>query len=297
MPRLGRNVPALVGLRSSSAEVVDGKQCLLHPVVTCLARTGETFDPPLRLRFPVGDADSMESGSDSSSHDDAEVMYRAHLESTFSVLTRKHPNSEWVPIDATIEQTDDGVFVLEAQVSHFCDFALAQEISVDTGGVELIKLPKLKHKSRQSHYHFVNLGTQNLVVHCWGAAPQRGFLESIRLKLGVGLDGGNAEMEAKRKLVDTPSTGVYKVDVPGEGRKGVCLVVHGTESLTVAHTTQETVRPLIGSAHELVQVWGRRHMQHKHVMVFGALTESRLVTNLKVEDGVNVSEVVKSKVG
>ncbi|CAM9639467.1 unnamed protein product [Ectocarpus sp. 6 AP-2014] len=301
VPRLGRNVPALIGLRSSSAEVVDGEKCLLHPVVTCLARSGEVFDPPLCLRFPVGDVNSMESGSDCGS-DDAEVTYRAYLESTFSTLTRKHASSEWVPVDGTIEQTDEGIFVLEVQVSHFCDFALKQAIKVDSGGVELVKLPQLKHKSRRSHFHFVNLGTENLVVHCWGVTRKRGFLESFRLKLGFGLNGGDAEVEATRTLVDGPGTGVYKVDVPGgpvdDPRNEACLVVNGFESLTVAYTTQKTVRAgtLFGSTHELVQVWGTRHMQHKHAMIFGILPESALVRNLKVEDGVNVGELVRSKV-
>ncbi|CAM9179736.1 unnamed protein product [Ectocarpus sp. 8 AP-2014] len=304
VPGLGRNVPALIGLCASSAEVVDGKQCLLHPVVTCLARAGEAFDPPLILRFPVGDVDSMESGSDCSSGDDAEEAYRAHLESTFAALTREDANSEWVSIDGAIVQTEEGVFVVEVTVYHFCDFALKRGIEVDPGGVKLVEIPRAKRQSRRSHYQFVNLGTEDLVVHCWGAAAavrKRGFLDFFRFKLGVGPASGGAEVEVRRTPEDVAGTGVFNVDVPGkplgEPRSGTCLVVDGSESLTVAHTTQETKRnPLLGTTYELIQVWGRRSMQHKYAIIFGPLTRSRLVPNLKVQDGVNVGERVKSKV-
>ncbi|CAM9993629.1 unnamed protein product, partial [Ectocarpus sp. 13 AM-2016] len=302
VPGLRRNVPALIGHCASSAEAGDGKQCLLHPVVTCLARAGESFDPPLRLRFPVGDVESMESGSDYGSDGDAEVAYRGHLESTFSALTRQDASSQWFSIDVAIVQTEEGVFVLEVMISHFCDFALKQDIiNVDAGGVELVFLPRLKRKTRRSYYHFVNLGTENLVVHCWGAVGERGFLDSFRFKVAVGPTSGDAEVEARRTRADIESTGVYNVGVPGkplgERRKGACVLVDGSESLTVAHTTQETIRPLMGNTHELVQAWGSRCMQHKYAIIFGSLTGSmRSVPNLKVEDGVNVGELIKSMV-
>ncbi|CAN0213189.1 unnamed protein product [Ectocarpus sp. 12 AP-2014] len=306
VPGLGRNVPALIGLCASSAELVDGKQCLLHPVVTCLACAGEAFDPPLILRFPVGDVDSMDSGSDGSSDYDVEEAYRAYLESTFSALTREDARSEWVSIDGAVVQTKEGVFVLEVTVYHFCDFALKRGIEVDPGGVKLVEIPRLKRQTRRSHYQFVNLGTEDLVVYCWGAAAavrKRGFLDFFKLKfkLGVGPASGGAEVEVRRTPEDMVGTGVFNVNVPakplGERRSGTCLEVDGSESLTVAHTTQETKRHrLFGTTYELIQVWGRRSMQHKYAMIFGPLTRSRLVPNLKVLDGVNVGERVKSKV-
>lgn len=301
VPGLERNVPALIGLCSSSAGVVNGQQCLLFPVVTCLARAGEVFDPPLRLRFPVGDVGSIESGSDSGSHDEAEVAYLAYLKSTFSALTRRDATSEWVPIQGSIVQTNEGGFVLEVTVSHFCDFALKQEINVAAGRVEMISLPKLKRKSRRSHFHFVNLGTEHLVIYCWAASRRRSFWDSFRFRMGLGPTSGDAEVEATRTLVDAPSTGVYNVDVRGsslgEHRDGACLEVDGHESLIVVYTTQETIRPLIGGTYELIQVWGKRPMQHKHVMVFGDLAGSkRLVADLRVDNGVNVGELVRSRV-
>lgn len=304
VPGLGRNVPCLVGLSASSSHVLDGKQRLLHPVVTCLAGTGETFDPPLLLRFPVGDVESMESGSECGSHDDAEMKYRDYLKSTFSVVTRDDGSSEWVPIDGAIEQAKGGVFVLEVSVSHFCDFALEREFRVDPGNVELFSLPSLQRKSRRSHYHFMNLGTEDLVVHCWGAPRKKpGFFESFRIKLGIGPTGGDAEVEAHRQTVDVPGTVVHMVDVTGgpagERRGMACLVVDGFESLMIAYTTQETIHPLIGSSYELVQVWRSRPMQHKHAMVIGPILEGARprVINLKVEDGVDVGEVVRSSLG
>lgn len=303
VPRLGRNVPALISLCSSSAEVVHGKQCLLHPVLTCLAGAAEEFDPPLHLRFPVGDVDSMVSGSDCGSHDDAEVAYRAHLESTFSALTREDAKSEWVPIDGAIVQIEGGVFVLELTLSHFCGFALCQNVTVDAGCVKLVPVPKLKHESRQSHYNFVNLGTQHLVVHLWGAARKRGFLEFFRVKLGLGPTSVEAEVEGRRRLVDVPSTGVKTVTVPGApvGGRGtpVCRPVYDrVEPLTVVWTTQEQKSRLItGSTYELVQVWGDTSMTYKHALVFGPLLEgaSPRISNLEVADGRFVGARVKAE--
>ncbi|CAM9920482.1 unnamed protein product [Ectocarpus sp. 4 AP-2014] len=300
--RLGGNVPALISLCSSSAEVIHGKQCLLHPVLTCLAGAAEKFDPPLRLRFPVGDVDSMVSGSDCGSHDSAEVAYRAHLESTFSALTREDAKSEWVPTDGAIVQIEGGVFVLELTLSHFCGFALCQNVMVDAGCVKLVPVPKLKHESRQSHYNFVNLGTQHLVVHLWeGAARKRGFLEFFRVKLGLGPTSGEAEVEGRRTLVDVPSTGVKTVTVPGApvGGRGtpVCRPVYDrVEPLTVVWTTQEQKSHLItGSTYELVQVWGDTSMTYKHALVFGPLLEGARprISNLKVADSRFVGTHVK----
>ncbi|CAN0419786.1 unnamed protein product [Ectocarpus sp. 12 AP-2014] len=286
VPGLGRNVPALIGHCASSAQAVDGKQCLLHPVVTCLARAGESFDPPLRLRFPVWDVESMESGSDYGSDDDAVVAYRAYLESTFSALTREDASSEWFSINGAIVQTEKGVFVSEVMISHFCDFALKQDIKFDASGVELVLLPRLKRKTSRSHYHFVNLGKENKVVYCWGAVLKRDFLDYFRFKVGVGPTSGDAEVEARRTRADMESTGVYNVGVPGqplgERRNGACLLVDGSESLTVAHTTKETIHPLMGNTQELVQVWGRRCTQHKYAIIFGSLTGSiSLVPNFE----------------
>lgn len=303
VPDLGRNVPALIGLCSGSVEAMHQNQCLLHPILRCLAGTRETFDPPLRLRFPVGDVDSMESGSDRGGHEDAETAYRAHLESAFSALTRENARSEWGPIHGDIVQVEGGVFVLEVEVSHFCDFALGRDVTVDDGCVELVPLPKLKRESRLFHYHFVNLGPENIVIHVWGAARQRGFLESGRLKLGVGLTGGDVEVEAKRTLVTEPATKVYTVTVPGGSQ--VCRVLDRIASPTVAWTTQERIKspdsgilsrglsyvglqaPSEDTGYELVQVLGSTSMTHKHALVVGRLLEGTRpsVANLRVFDG------------
>ena len=299
VPVLGRKVRSLVGLSSSSCQEIDGKQRFLHPVVTCLAGTGETFNPPLLLRFPVGHVDCMKSGSECGSHDDADMNYRDYLKSAFSVVSREDGSSEWVPLDGAIKQANGGVFVLEVAVSHFCDFALQREFKVDPGMVELLPLPSLQRESRRSHFHFMNLGTKDLVVHCWGAPRKMpGFFESFRIKLGFGLTGGDAEVEADRPTVDVPGTGVHMVDVPGgavgQRRSMACLVVDGFKSLTVAYTTQETIRPLIGSSYEQVQVWRSRPMRHKQAMVIGPLLGRPRVINLKVEDGDDIGEVVRS---
>lgn len=56
------------------------------------------------------------------------------------------------------------VFYLEVAVSHVCDFALKQAIDVENGSVEQASLPTLRQRSRQSHFHFLNVGMENLVV-------------------------------------------------------------------------------------------------------------------------------------
>ncbi|CAB1108126.1 unnamed protein product [Ectocarpus sp. CCAP 1310/34] len=280
VPDLGRNVPTLIGLCSSSAEVVDGKQCLLHPVVRCLARNGESFDPNLRLRLPLGDEASMESGSDGASDDDDDdVAYRAYLASKFTVVTREDASSGWVPIDGTIQQAEGGVFVLEVAVPHFCDFALSQGISVPRGCMEIVPLPKLKGKPRRSHFHFVNQGEENLVAHCRGAVEKTGFWDFFKINLGAGATSANVE--------DPASTNPNKSEV--------CRVFLGTESVTVAWTSQRYPQ---NARHRIPQVWGFSPMQHKHAMVFGPLSgiDTCQVSNLKVDDGESFGKLVKSKV-
>ncbi|CAM9322332.1 unnamed protein product [Ectocarpus sp. 8 AP-2014] len=303
VPDLGRNVPALIGLCSSSAEVVDGRQCLLHPVVRCLARNGESFDPNLRLRFPLGDEASMESGSDGASDDDDDdVAYRAYLASKFTVVTREDASSEWVPIDGTIKEAEVGVFVLEVAVPHFCDFALSQAISVPPGCMEIVPLPKLKGKPRRSHFRFVNQGEENLVAHCWGAVKKTktGFWDFFKINLGAGATSANAEIEGHRQPVDIGNDTVYSVQVPRRGptnpkKSEVYRVFLGTESVTVAWTSQR--RPQ-NARHRIAQVWGSSPMQHKHAMVFGPLLDidTCQVSNLKVDDSEPFGKLVKSKV-
>ncbi|CAM9579328.1 unnamed protein product, partial [Ectocarpus fasciculatus] len=299
VPDLGRNVPALIGLCSSSAEVVDGKQCLLHPVVRCLARNGERFDPNLCLRLPVGDEASTESGSDPESDDEnADVAFRAYLESKFTVVTREDASSEWVPMDGTIKQAEGGVFVLEVAVPHFCDFALSQDINVSPGCVEVVPLPKLMGKARRSHFHFVNQGEESLVAHCWGTVKKTGFWDSLRFNLGGGATSAHAEFEGHRQRVDTGNGAVYSVEVPRRDptnpENQVPRVFLGTESITVAWTTQRRQN----ARRRLAQVWGSSPMQHKHAMVFGPLLDidTCQVSNLPVDDGESLGKLVKSKV-
>ncbi|CAN0152417.1 unnamed protein product [Ectocarpus sp. 4 AP-2014] len=303
VPSLGRNIPALIGvigLCSGSAETVDGKQCLLHPVLRCLAGDGETFKRPLRLRFPVGDIDSIVSGSDCGSTADAELAYRVHLESVFSAFKREDASSEWFPMSGHISQTEAGVFFLEVTVKHFCDFGLRQQFNVGVGGVELVELPRVRFKHKQSHYHFANLGTEDLVVHIWGAARKETFISSAKANVGVGLtDGANVRGEAERMLIDVPGTGVYRVDVPGgpvgESRPQRCRVLDGLESPTVAWSTQKRNAPSSdGDDHEVVQIWGKTSMRSKHVLVFGPMRDGARpdVANLKIKDGRNVGRTV-----
>lgn len=108
----------------------------------------------------------------------------------------------------------------------------------------------------------------------------------------------DTELEAHRPTDDVPGTGVHMVDVPGgpagERRSMACLVVDGFKSLTIAYTKQETIRPLIGSSCEQVQVWRSRPMKPKQAMVIGHFLGRPRVINLKVKDGHDVGAVVRS---
>ncbi|CAB1108903.1 unnamed protein product [Ectocarpus sp. CCAP 1310/34] len=306
-PGLNKNYPALVGLGlcSGSAEYVNGEQYLLHCVLTCLTRAGEKFDPPLLLRFPVGDEDSMESGSLDGSQDDAEEAYRAHLQSTFSAVKRDDASSEWVPIGGDIVRMKGGRdFFLEVKISHFCDFGLSQAIDVEVGYTELIELPKKMFSSRKTHYHFANLGTKPLVFHVWGAGRKEVFVNVVRANAAVDLAGGSVGAEMERTLVDVPGSGPYEVHVPGEAGSGskpqVCRKFVDLEKPTVAWTTQERISPSSGvEGHQLVQVWGSTPMLSGHVLVVGAMAPDATpaIANLRVDDGEDVGRLVWSKKG
>lgn len=306
-PGLNRNFPALIGLGlcSGSAETIDGEQHLLHCVLTCLTQAGEEFDPPLLLRFPVGDKESMESGSLDGSHDDAEVAYRAHLESTFSAFKRHDANSEWVLINGDIVQTEEGDFVLQVKIKHFCQFGLGQKFNVGVGGAELVEMPKLMFKSRKTHYHFVNLGTKALVVHVWGAGRKEVFVNVAEANAGVGFTSGfNVGGKVERTLVNVPGNGPFRVDLPGKAvgveSDQVCRRFFDLESPTAAWTTQEKISPSSDAEdHELVQVWGKTHMTSGHVLAFGPMRDGARpeVPNLKVKGGESVGRLVWSKLG
>ncbi|CAN0275498.1 unnamed protein product, partial [Laminaria digitata] len=83
-----------------------------------------------------------------------------------------------------------GDFVLEVKIKHFCDFGLGQKFNVGDGGAELVELPKLMCKSRKTHYHFVNLGTDTLVVHVWGAGRKEVFVNAAKVNAEVDLTSG-----------------------------------------------------------------------------------------------------------
>lgn len=304
---LTRTIPALIGLGlcSGSAETIDGEQHLLHRVLTCLARAEEDFDPPLLLRFPVGDKDSMESGSLDGSHDDAEVAYRAHLKSTFSAFKRHDAVSRWVPISGDIVQTEGGDFVLQVKITHFCDFGLGQRFDVAVGGAELVPLPKLMFKSTKAHYHFLNLGTDTLVIHVWGAGRKEVFVNSAKANAAIDVTTGvSIGGEVERMLVDVPGSGPYRVDLIGKAvnkeSRQVCRKILGLESPTAAWTTQERIAPSSGvEGHELVQVWGTTPMISGHVLVLGPMYQGARpeVPNLKVFDGQSVGRLVWSRTG
>lgn len=293
IPALRREISVLVGVSSSVADIVDGKWCLLHPVVTCLAHVREMFNPPLHLRFPVGDVVSMESGSDCGSPG-AEESYRAYLESTFSAVTRADGSFEWLPIEGIVIKVEDS-YVLEIELSHFCAFALKREVEVPLGGVELVPLLSLKRESRQSHYHFVNLGTQTLVIYYWGAAQTKVFLSSLRVSLGGGLSSANVGAEADRQVKDVPRSQVFDVLAPGAPADVVCTHFPEFESATIAWTSVESFVSE-GEGYRQVQVWGVRRMAHKQAMVFGALPDSAhaRVKNLRVKDGEDIGTAVRA---
>lgn len=147
VPNQGRDIPALIGRCSGSAEIVDEKQRVMHTVMRCLARPVAIFEPSLVARFAVGDLESMKWISTCNSlHKEAE--YSADLKSAFSVWTRENGRSEWTPKNSELVRLTGGVFVLVLKLDHSCDFALGQNVDVRVGGFKLLRVPNLKHEKR-----------------------------------------------------------------------------------------------------------------------------------------------------
>ena len=99
--------------------MMDGQRCLLHPIVTCLAQEGTSFFRPLLLRFPVGDLESMVSGSDSGDDDEDEETYRLYLMKQSSPLAREEGSSVWVLIKGDIMWMENGVYLMDFEVKVF----------------------------------------------------------------------------------------------------------------------------------------------------------------------------------
>ena len=286
IPDLARNVPALIGQSPSEAEMVDGEVCLFHPVVTCLAGSGEIFNPPLLLRFSVGDA--MESGSDVGSSNEDEESYKADLRSRYSVVKREEGSSTWLPFDGEIKKMDNGVFVLEAQISHFTDYALKQgplslpwPESIGQGGVDKITdIKKLRNISL-----FENKGDKNIMVYYWRRRTRRFWIPRARVSLGVAPVEVGGEVD--REILDNPTDEVYSKLVPSNQS----VALNNTKSLEVAWATLE---PRDG--HRLVTVWGRDTMGPREAMRIGPLPERVYadVRDLQITDGEHVGTRVRA---
>lgn len=295
---LGREIPALIGHSPSAAEMVDGEFCLLHPVVTCLARKEENFNPPLLLRFPVGDMESMESGSDDGVSDGAQATYSAYLKSRYSIVKREEGSAVWVTISGEVLQMDNGVFVLEAKISHFTDYALKQTVEVAQGQVKAVEIKKLPHVSRRNVFLFVNQGSEPLMIHCWRRPTEQFWIQTVKASVGLESFGFSGELE--RGILERQPNQVYsKVAYPtghgtvGQNKVTVEVRLPHTTSLEVAWATQKTCE-----GYQLVNVWGRYPMDHKTAMVIGPLqdtTAHAYLPGLKVPDGVVVGNEIRAK--
>ena len=299
VPDLEEEIPALVGQSSSVAESVDGKRCLLHPVVTCLAQRGMSFSRPLLLHFPVGDLQSMESGSDSGD-DEVEENYRLYLKKRFSPMRREEGSSEWVPVEGDILQTEKGVIVLEVKVSHFTQYALKHDVEAGKGQAVPLEIKKLRHKTRQNVFMFVNQGNIPITVYYWPLGSRRNFVSSVQGSVSalVGSIGGGFERQRQE-----PPTEVYCKNVgpissshtaagatPAE-KSATFGILPDTESIRVAWTTQET-----NGDDRVVRVWGVDALKHKCAMVYGPLPENDQM-KLTLGNGVYTGEEVKRRVG
>ena len=302
IPDMSRNVPALIGQSPSESAMVDGEVCLFHPVVTCLAGSGEIFNPPLLLRFSVGDA--MESGSDVGSSNEDEEFYKADLRLRYSVVKREEGSSKWVPIVGEIKKMDNGVFVLETQVSHFTDYALyykslisgacLQGVGKGRKRIVEVKRPRnvftyFVNKGPRNVFLFVNKGDKTVMVVYW-RRPKDFYTSRVEGSVGAVNAGVSAAFD--RAKLDTPPDPVYNEVV--EPNDSAVLNISDTTSLEVAWATVED-----NGDHRSVTVWGRSPLDHDKALVIGPLPEIVYaeVQYLEIARAESVSNKVREVLG
>ena len=302
---LETTIPALVGQSSSVAEIVDGKHCILHPVVTCLAERGMFFSRPLLLRFPVGDLESMESDSDSENDDEPEETYRLYLKEQFSPMRREEGSSKWVPIEGDIVMMESGVFVVEVKVSHFTEYTLKRNVEATVGQAEVTEIKRLpNHTSMRNVFLFVNQGNILITVYYWHCPSKRDFLSRVQASLTVGSVAA-VSGEADRERLDPPAEKVWSRHVPpilpssaaGASPAGKSVISNpvpsSTKSINVAWTTLEEQEDAVDD--RIVTVWGLEYLDHKNAMIFGPLPEKKYarVKGLRVKSGEDMGVKVR----
>ena len=298
---LETTIPVLVGQSSSVAEIVDGKCCLLHPVVTCLAQRGLRFSRPLLLRFPVGDLDSMKSGSDSANDWEAEETYRLYLKEQFSPMRREEGSSKWIPIEGDIVRMQSGEFVMEVKVSYFTEYTLKRNVEVEVGRAEVTEIKRLpNYTNTRNVFLFINRGIVPITVYCWHYPSKRSFSSSFQalLTLGLASVGGGVG----RGRLDPPAEKVWSRRVPtilppsaaGGDPAGNHVVSNSvpssTKSINVAWTTLEE-----DAGDLIVTVWGLEYLDHKNAMIFGPLPEKKdaRVIGLRVKSDEDIGVKVR----
>ncbi|CAM9388946.1 unnamed protein product [Choristocarpus tenellus] len=278
-------IPGLVTMSSSTA-TLDGKRYLLHPVVTCLASKGLEFSSPLRLRFPVGDEERMNAGSDDEDGIvDKEEAYKKYLREEFGVLVQEEGGKKWGPCASEVVQVGK-TFFLQVLVPHFTKFSVARPIN-ENDNVAIVDTEELDHKSRKCGFLFVNNGfekdgqKQDVTVLYRDSSESKFKPTRFGAALSV-FQGGEVNVEGN--WTDS-GTRVFSCEIEGGNSEERILSIKSTVVVWVTQQVQE-------EGHRMVQIWGKRRMDHKKAIVFKQCSGSPLVRNLRVNDGENLEVVV-----
>ncbi|CAM9946436.1 unnamed protein product [Choristocarpus tenellus] len=278
-------IPGLVTM-SSSTTTLDGKRYLLHPVVTCLASKGFEFSSPLRLRFPVGDEERMNAGSDDENGVvDKEEAYKKYLKEEFGVLVQEEGGKEWGPCASEVVQVEK-TFFLKVLVPHFTKFTVARPIN-ENDGVAIVDIEKLDHESRKYEFLFFNDGfekdgeKQDVTVLYRDNSESK--FKPTRIRAAFSVLQGGGEVNVEGNWTDS-GTCVFSREIKVGQSKVRMLSVQKT---LVVWLTQKRE-----NGHRMVQIWGKGRMDHKKAIVFLRCEGHPIVENLRVNDGENLEVVV-----
>ncbi|CAM9856455.1 unnamed protein product [Ascophyllum nodosum] len=273
VPNLEDPVEASIFVDDSAGSVVVGyKMHVILPIVTC-GPDGLQFEKPLSLRFPVGDKKESTRSSDDEYN---------HLKCTYKVVMQKGndtSSSAWTVLDSDLVPDGDNFF-LEAKISHFCRFGLAQELERYEENSGYIEADLSWKSSKKGIVRFVNLSDKTATFYLQPEVFDTRQATSGSLSV---VDPLSASLSRKRKRTMSSTktalfvdTVVIGKDRTGDGRLGESV----RPQITVAITTSQLMagdgsNVGRGSTNSRqVRVWDAKTVKHKKALI---LLNSRFV--------------------
>ena len=165
---------------SASSTVIKDRMHIILPIVTC-GPAGLTFAHPLRLRFHLcgteDTRDSSDDGStvstcsgsvDRSSSGSGNGGCGHRLNDSYKVVMQKGSDTaskDWTVMDGTLVSEGDDLF-LEANISHFCRFGLAQEVGrYEATSAGYIEADLARREKKRGFARFVNLSDRTATFY------------------------------------------------------------------------------------------------------------------------------------